>query len=374
MQRAACATGILFTLSSVASAQEVVTSTWGSLPEGREIQLFTLTNKQGTRVRIAEYGALLVSAETKNREGKLGNITLSYDSLEAALAGGVYGSVIGRFANRIDGGGFRIDGKRFDLESVNARTNVHIHGGKTGFHRQPWSGRADADEDAARVVLSLTSPDGHEGYPGTVEATVTYELSNDDLLRVRYRATTDKPTHVNLTNHAYFNLAGTGDILEHELHLVSENRLDIDDRKIPTGKLVAVAGTPFDFREEKRIGKEIEAIEGGGYDHCFVIPVPESEEDAPSLPAFATLTDPGSGRTLSVATSKPGAQIYTANHFKGNPYPRWAGICFETQFYPDTPNQPDFPSSLLRPGEVYDHTTEFRFGLREKPGEEKSDE
>ena len=337
---------------------------WGKTPDGREVRIFTLENPGGIRVRVAEYGALLVSVEAPDREGRLADVTLSYDSLEKALAGGVYGSVIGRFANRISDGGFSLDGKRHDLETFNAKTGVHIHGGKTGFHRQFWNSESGQVEDGPFVKFSLASPDGHEGYPGAVEVSITYLLAPDNTLRLVYSGKTDRPTHLNLTNHVYFNLAASGDVRDHRLEMTCREVLAIDERKIPTGALLPVAETPFDFREEKRIGDDIEAVDGGGYDHCFVVPLPEREKDSP--PPFAWLRDPASGRTLEIATTKPGVQVYTANHLKGEPWPKWGGICFETQFYPDTPNRPEFPGSVLRPGDTYSHTTEFRFGTAEE--------
>jgi len=335
---------------------DVSESIWGRMPDGREVTIWTLTNPQGTRVKVAAYGALLVSIETADQEGDLDNITLSYQSLDEALAGGVFGSVIGRFANRISDGGFTLDGQRHDLLSFNEKTRIHIHGGTRGFHRQLWSGTAGTDDSGAFVTLTLISPDGDEGYPGRVEVAVTYRLGDDNVLRLDYRGTTDKPTHLNLTNHAYFNLAGSGDILSHRLTMKSSEVLEVDENKVPTGKILSVEGGPYDFRAGKAIGADIDAVPDGGYDHCFVL-AGKSE-----LTAFATLNDPASGRTMEVATTKPGVQIFTANHFKDNPHPRHGGICFETQFYPDTPNRPGFPSSVLRPGEEYRHTTQFRFG------------
>lgn len=351
---AAGATFILFATAQSGEAQQSSVEKWGEMPDGRPVQIFTLTNSYNTEVRIAEYGALLVSVKTADREGKTADITLSYSSLDEALQGGVFGSIIGRFANRIDDGGFTIDGKRYDLETFNPRNKVHIHGGKNGFHRQLWS--SEKLPDGAGVVFRLTSPDGEEGYPGTVEAAVTYRLTEENVLRIEYEAGTDKPTHVNLTNHVYFNLAGRDDILDHTLEMSCDEVLAIDERKIPTGVLLPVSDTPFDFRSAKRVGDDVEKVDGGGYDHCYAIEVD-------GLTPFASLTDPKSGRSMTVATTMPGAQIYTANHFKGEPYPKWGGICFETQFYPDTPNKPDFPTSLLRPGEAYEHVTEFHFGI-----------
>lgn len=344
------------------AAPAVAESFWGTMPDGRTVRLFTLTNDQKTRVVLAEYGALLVSVETADRQGRVGPVTLSYHSLDEALAGGVFGSVIGRFANRIGDGGFTIDGTRHDLGSVN-KEGVSIHGGATGFHRQLWTGVAGAEAETAMVVFSLASPDGHEGYPGNVAVSVTYTLTNDNRLRLDYAGTTDRPTHLNLTNHVYFNLAGGGDIRNHVLQMDCAEILAIDPRKVPTGALLGVAGTPFDFREAKPVGRDLASVEGGGYDHCFVIPRTADGKSGP-VP-FATLADPSSGRILEIATTKPGVQVFTANSFKGEPFPKWGGICFETQYYPDTPNRPEFPSSLLRPGETYRHTTEFRFGVAE---------
>jgi aldose 1-epimerase len=347
----------LTSLSPTSRGGDVSGTIWGTMPDGRTVDLWTLTNPQGTRVKVTAYGAILVSVETADRSGKPGPITLPYRSLDEALAGGVFGSVIGRFANRIGDGGFTLDGRRYDLTSVNEKTRVHIHGGERGFHRQLWSGTPGRDATGSFVTLTLTSPDGDEGYPGRVTVAVTYHLGDDNVLRLDYRGTTDKPTPLNLTNHAYFNLAGSGDILGHHLEMTCPEVLEVDDRKIPTGKILSVEGGPFDFRAGKLVGEDIDEVPGGGYDHCFVIAGPGK------LIPFATLTDPVSGRSMEIATTKPGVQIFTANHFKDNPFPRHGGICFETQFYPDSPNRPDFPSSLLRPGEDYHHTTEFRFGV-----------
>ena len=352
----ALATGIFVTSASVLA--DMTTETWGNLSDGREVRLFTLTNQAGTRVQISNYGALLVSVETKDREGKLANITLSYDGLKEALAGGVCGSVVGRFANRISDG-FTIDGTRYDLPSANPKTRVTIHGGKTGFQRQLWTTTATQDKETNSVEFQLSSPDGHEGFPGTVNVSATYTLTESNELIIAYKGETDKPTHLNLTNHAYFNLAGRGDVLKHELQMQAAGVLELDDRKVPTGKILPVANTAFDFRIRKPIGRDIESIETGGYDHCFKI-IPSSN---PGPHKFAQLVDPHSGRTMDVHTTKPGVQIYTANHFKGNPFPHWGGICFETQYYPDAPNQPGFDTSLLRPGEVYRHVTKFVFGV-----------
>ena len=356
-QIATLAIVILATSTSVFA--DLTAEKWGNLPDEREVTLYTLTNEKGTRVRLSDYGALLVSIETSDREGNLENITLSYQSLDAALAGGVYGSIVGRFANRIGGGGFSIDGTRYDLLSTNPKTKVTIHGGKTGFQRQLW--KADKSLKSDSVSFSLESPDGHEGFPGKVNVTATYTLNNENELIIEYTGKTDQPTHLNLTNHAYFNLAGGGDILSHELEMKASGVLELDDRKLPTGEILTVTDTAFDFQTRKPVGQDIESIVTGGYDHCFKIN--PSSNSGPT--EFAKLIEPKSGRIMTIHTTKPGVQIYTANHFKGKPYPRWGGICFETQFFPDAPNQPTFASSLLRPGEKYYHVTKFVFGTEE---------
>ncbi len=352
------ATGIFLSLPSLVQSQSIKPEIWGELPDGREVMLYTLDSGSGVTAKISTYGAILQQFIIPDRSGESTNILLSYHSLEEALKGGVFGSVIGRFANRIDKGGFTIDGDFFPLETVNAKTGVHIHGGKRGMQRQLWTMSSPrVDKRGVSLTLSLTSPDGEEGYPGEVEVSLQYTLTDKGVLKLIYRATTTRATHLNLTNHAYFNLAGSGTILDHKLELNADSYLEVDARKIPTGKLTPVENTPFAFTKEKRIGDTIDQIEGGGYDHCYVI---DADGAKSKLHKVATLSDPESGRALSVFTTKPGVQIYTANHFSGEPFPKWGGICFETQYFPDTPNHSHFPSSLLRPGQEYQHTTEFR--------------
>ncbi len=338
---------------------------WGTTKDGTTVRIFTLRNQRGMEVKVAEYGALLVSIECRDRARQTANVTLSYESLEEAEKGGVFGSVIGRYANRIGGGGFLLDGERFDLESVNEKTKIHIHGGKTGFHRQVWKSKTGRSGDGPFVKFTLHVKDGHEGYPGNLGTSITYTLTNRNILRLHYEAVADKPTHVNLTNHVYFNLAGDGDIRQHNLQMKNIDKyVEVDDNKLPTGKLIETKGTVFDFSEKKLIGVDLEKVEGGGYDHCLAVTRPE-DMDRLQLQPIARLSDPKSGRTLKIATTKPGVQIYTANHLKDNPFPKWGGICFETQYFPDTPNQKEFPSSLLMPDEKYEHITDFEFGLLE---------
>ena len=341
------------------------TEVWGKTRDGREVERVTLTNKNGIRVQVMTYGATLLSIETPDREGGMDNITLSLGSFEEYENGHpLFGSIVGRYANRIDTGGFSIDGKRYDLETVNQKTGVHIHGGATGFQKQMWEVRTEKNGDGVTAIFSLVSEDGHEGYPGRLDVQVRYQLTAQDELVLVYSGSADKATHVNLTNHVYFNLqgAGSGDVRDHQLSLNADKVLEFDERKIPTGKLLPVVGTAFDFREFGPIGEALKSIEGG-LDHCFVL----------NRSGFKSgdLYDPVSGRTLSMWTSMPGVQVYTANHLKaslknseGKPYGPHHGICLETQFFPDTPNRPEFPSSLLREGEIFRHETRFQFGIK----------
>ncbi len=347
--------------STALIAGPITRSTWGKTAAGDEVDLYTLTNDLGLRVQIATYGALLVSVETPDREGVSKNITLSYADLSAAEKGGVNGNIIGRFANRIDTGGFTLDKTRYDLETV-GKNGVHIHGGKTGLQRQVWEGESIEGEGWIGVRLTHTSPEGHEGFPGKVEFTVEYRLSGSEL-SIDYKATTDKPTHLNLTNHAYFNLSGdpTTSITDHILELKADKVLAIDDRKVPTGEYLPVEGTPFDFRQPHPISDTIAELDTGGYDHCYVANEKDSF-DEPTL--LGRITDPKTGRVMEILSTQPGVQIYTANHYKD---PQWPAICFETQHFPDSPNKPKFPSTVLRPGDEFHEITIFRFGIAPKP-------
>jgi aldose 1-epimerase len=337
---------------------------FGKTADGKPVEVFTLHNANGLAAKIMTYGATLIAVETPDREGKFANITLHLDSLADYLGGHpLFGSIVGRFANRIGGAKFTIEGKEYLLPANSAPH--HIHGGRTGFQRRMWSARALPVADSAAVEFTLTSPDGEEGYPGTVQVKVVYRLTNRDELILDYTATTDKPTHVNLTNHMYWNLggAGSGDVLAHWLTLRSDRILTVDDKKIPTGEFRGVKNTPFDFNAPHTIGERIKDVSGGGYDHCYVL-----ARERSATP-FARVEDPRTGRVMDVTTSAPGVQLYTANYvsdrFKagGKPYGSHHGICLETQHYPDAPNKPQFPSSLLRPGETYRQVTTFKFSV-----------
>jgi aldose 1-epimerase len=338
---------------------------FGKTKDGQPVEIFTLTNSHGLKARVMTWGATLVSMQTPDRAGKLADITLGFDTLDGWLgAHPFFGSTAGRYANRIAKGKFTLDGKEYALATNNGAN--HLHGGIKGFDKKNWS--AELMPGANGVRFSLTSPDGDEGYPGTLRANVTYTLTEDDGLRIDYEATTDKPTVLNLTNHAYWNLAGagTGDILGHELTLHASKFTPVDDGSIPTGKIEPVAGGPMDFTKAKAIGKEIAQLAGtpGGYDHNFVI----DKTEARALSPAAELYDPKSGRVMKISTIEPGVQFYTGNYLDGTVtgkggkvYKKNFGVCLETQHFPDSPNQKAFPSTVLRPGETYRSQTEYRF-------------
>ncbi len=337
---------------------------FGKTANGDSVTLYTLTNSQGNKVRMIDYGAIIVSIDVPDREGKIANVNAGFDSLEGYLQRHPYfGSTVGRFCNRIAKGTFTIDGTSYSL-FINNGPN-HLHGGKVGFDQQIW--KVEKVETASSVGLrfSLTSPDGQEGYPGTLQVTADYTWDNDNKLSIRFQATTDKATHVNLTNHAYFNLAGigSGKVYDHVLVLNAKEYLPVDANMIPTGSPANVAGTPLDFTTATKIGDRIATLEGTkGYDHCFVV-----DGKAGTLRAAGKVVEPKSGRTMKVETTQPGVQLYTGNFLGGNASTANLGqheaFCLETQHYPDTPNQPNFPTTLLKPGEKLDETTTYQFGV-----------
>jgi len=342
-------------------------TTLGHTGEGTEVHQFTLANDAGLTVKLMTYGATLTSVETPDRDGSVANVTLYLDTLDDYLAGHpFFGCVAGRYANRIAKGRFILDEQQYTLAANNGPN--HLHGGVKGFDKAVWKANEVREDDSVGVKLSHTSPDGDEGYPGGLSVTLTYSLSADNELTMRYQAQTDRPTHVNLTNHAYWNLAGadSGDILEHKLILFADRYLPVDDGLIPTGELRAVEGTPMDFTTASAIGQRIDQVDGG-YDHCYVLDKPRDER----VSIAASAVDPGSGRHMQVFTSQPAVQLYTANFLTaehsrgGQAYQKHNGFCLETQHYPDSPNQPDFPTTVLRPGEKYDEVTVHRFSVAE---------
>jgi aldose 1-epimerase len=340
---------------------------FGVLPDGRGVALYTLSNAHGMEVAISTYGATIVSIKVPDRNGKIADVVLGFDSLDGYLTKEPYfGAVVGRYGNRIAKGSFTLDGATYTLARNNGENS--LHGGLKGFDKQVWLGRAVTSNDGPGVELMYLSKDGEEGFPGNLTATVTYTLTANNELKIDYAATTDKDTVLNLTNHSYFNLAGqgNGDILDHIVAIDADRFTPVDATLIPTGELRSVAGTPFDFRKPMAIGARIDDPDqqiklGGGYDHNFVL----NHSDGMLA---ARVTDPKSGRTLIVLTTQPGVQFYTANfldgtiHGKGGAvYGRRSAFCLETQHFPDSPNQPGFPTVVLKPGEKFHSTTVFRF-------------
>lgn len=336
---------------------------FGQTPDGQNIDLYVLTNVSGIKARIMTYGATLVSLEVPDREGDLADITLGYDSIEGYITASPYfGSTVGRYANRIAKGKFSLDGIEYTLAQNNGEN--HLHGGIKGFDKVVWSAEPVRAEGAVGVKFVYFSRDGEEGYPGNLACTVTYMLTDSDELRIGYEAETNKHTHVNLTHHSYFNLAGqgSGDILSHELMLNADKYTPVDEGLIPTGEIRAVADSPMDFRTPHTIGERIDQVEGG-YDHNFVLRGGEG-----TLILAAKVYEPESGRAMEIHTTEPGIQFYSGNFLDGSitgksgkVYHKHYGFCLEPQHFPDSPNRPNFPSTVLNPGEKYKTLTVYKF-------------
>jgi aldose 1-epimerase len=348
--------------SKPAATGSIEVEEFGKLETGESVDLYTLTSTTGIKVQIMTYGGTLVSIYTPDRDGNQGNVILGFDNLKQFEAGTpFFGALIGRFGNRIANGQFELDGEIFQL-ATNDGAN-HLHGGNVGYDKIIWNAEAIDDANAPALKLTYLSKDGEEGYPGNLNITVVYTLNGNDL-QIDYEADTDKPTVLNLTNHAYYNLAGEGSILDHVLTLNASSYTPVDETLIPTGEIVSVAGTPFDFTSPFEIGARIDQVEGG-YDHNFVLN-PKAGE---GLNFAAKLLDPKSGRTMEILTLEPGIQFYSGNFLdgtlvsSGSVYEQYAGLCLETQHFPDSPNKPEFPSTVLRPGEKYQTSTVMRFGV-----------
>lgn len=353
------------------SKMNIAETSFGTTRGGQAVALFTLTNARGHEVRISTLGGTIVSLTVPDRDGTLGDVVLGFDTLrDYEERSPFFGCITGRFANRIANGQFQLDGKTYPL-AVNNGPN-HLHGGLVGFDKKVWKARTEKTGDDLRLILSHTSPDGDEGYPGTLNCEVAYSWNNKSELRLDYTATTSAPTVVNLTNHSYFNLAGhdAGPVLNHVLQIEADAFTPTDATAIPTGELRPVEGTPFDFRTPQAIGARIEADDqqtkwGLGYDHNFVV-----NGSRGRLRPCAVLSDPASGRVMTVQTTEPGVQLYSANfmdNLKGKAgavYGKRGALCLETQHFPDSPNQPAFPSTVLRPGETYRSSTVFAFTTR----------
>ncbi|MFN7732048.1 MAG: aldose epimerase family protein [Pirellula sp.] len=337
---------------------------FGNTADGKPVTLYTLTNAAGNTVKMIDYGAIIVSIDVPDRSGKKVNVTAGFDSIDGYLQRHPYfGSTVGRFCNRIAKGKFTLDGKTYTL-AVNNGPN-HLHGGEVGFDKKMWTVAEIKTDTAVGLKFTLVSPDGEEGYPGTLTTHATYLWDNDNQLTLTFEATTDKPTVVNLTNHAYFNLGGpgSGTVYNHELTLAADQYLPVDETMIPTGQLASVTGTPLDFTASHKIGERINDLKAtNGYDHCFVVRGKVGE-----LRMAAKAVDAASGRTLEIHTTQPGVQLYTGNFLAGNPgnanYKMHEAFCLETQHYPDAPNQAAFKSTVLKPGETLKEVTRFAFGV-----------
>ena len=347
----------------------VTKASFGKTLVGQPVEIYTLTNSHGMVAKIMTYGALLTELHVPDKNGKLDDVVLGFDNLDAYLAGHPYfGATAGRVANRIAGGKFSLEGKEYILATNNGPN--HLHGGEKGLDKRVWKAIPEESGGDPAVEFAYVSPDGEEGYPGNLSITVTYTLTDDNELRIDYTAGTDKATPVNLTHHSYFNLAGEGNgtILDHELTLMADQYTPVDDTGIPTGELKPVSGSVMDFTTPVPIGARIDEVgsDPGGYDHNYVL----RSQDG-TLTSSALVYHPGSGRVMEILTTEPGIQFYTGNFLDGTltgkagkVYAKRSGFCLETQHYPDSVNQPTFPSVILKPGETYRHTTVHRFTTR----------
>jgi len=361
------------TLLAQDGLQRVRVQPFGTLEDGRQVQLFILGNAHGMTVEIMDLGGIIISLNVADQVGNFADVTTGFDNPQPYIDGaGFMGAVVGRYANRIADAKFSINNVEYALARNNG--NNAIHGGLIGFDKKVWGAEFLSTSDSAQLTLKTVSPDGEEGYPGQVNAQVVYTLNDQNQLIIDYSATTDKTTIINLTNHAYFNLEGHafGNILEHEIMINADRYTPVDSESIPTGEIADVANTPLDFRTAKTIGQDIDSAHqqiqfGSGFDHNFVI-----NHAAPGdVSLAAAVYAPGSGRTLNVYTDQPGMQFYTGNFLNGRlvgkgdtVYGHRAAFCLETQHFPDSPNKPDFPSTLLQPGERYTTRTIFEFGTR----------
>ena len=347
-------------------------TSYGNLSDGREVFQFTLQNNSGSQLQIINYGAIATHLFVKNKDGKTEDVILGYDSIEGYENDNSFqGSIVGRYGNRIAKGKFTIDSTEYQLD-VNDGVN-HLHGGTKGFNKQLWTGEAIESPDGPSVKLNYVSADGEMGYPGNLSITVTYTLTNDNEVKIQYEGTTDEATILNPTHHSYFNLSGdfTKKILDHELQIIADRFTPVDETLIPTGELAPVEGTPMDFRTAKLIGKDINAdykqLEiAGGYDHNWVL-----DNYDKTVRKVAELYDPSSGRVMEVLTDQPGLQFYSGNFLNGSingkngvKYQFRTALCLEAQCFPDSPNEPEFPSVVLRPGEKYSQTTIYKFSIK----------
>ncbi|MGI5171088.1 aldose epimerase family protein [Spirillospora sp. CA-253888] len=371
---AALLAGGLLSVAGTASAADltIAKEPFGTLPDGTAVWRYTLGSGHGMKARILTYGGIVQSLEVPDRRGRPGNVTLGFPKLDGYLSSAYrtenpyFGAIIGRYGNRIGGAKFTLDGRTYQVPA-NDGTNS-LHGGTTGFDQRVWKAQAVKTRDGASLRLTYVSPDGEMGYPGTLSTTVTYTVTPKNELRIRYQATTDKPTVLNLTNHAYFNLAGegSGDVYGHKLKINASRYTPVDSTLIPTGALSPVRGTPLDFTRPRAVGERIrdghqQMVYGRGYDHNYVL-------DGTGMKTAARVTEPTTGRVMEVRTDQPGLQFYSGNFLtgrlvgtSGTMYRQGDGFCLETQHFPDSPNRPRFPSTTLRPGQTYDSTSVYAF-------------
>ncbi|MGO4377210.1 aldose epimerase family protein [Pseudoduganella sp. RAF53_2] len=343
---------------------------FGETPEGLPLSLYTLRNRNGMTVKITNYGGIITELHVPDKHGRLADVTTGYTKADSYFADqNFFGALIGRYGNRIGRGRYQLDGESVQLD-INDGEN-HLHGGPRGFHKVAWHAVPVVADLSIGLKLTHRSRDGDQGYPGNLDVTVMYELNDANELLIKFHATTDKATPVNLTHHAYFNLAGEGSILDHQLVINAERYTPIDSQSIPLGPLADVAGTPFDFRTTRTIGEYIndedEQLDNGrGYDHNFVLVKPEPH----TMSLAAILREPASGRVLELYTQEPGVQFYSGNFLdgslvgKGWQYGYRGALCLEPQHYPDSPNQPEYPNTILRPGEVYETKSLYRFTVQ----------
>lgn len=354
------------------STNTISKAPFGTLPDGTAVDLFTMVNANGMEVRASNYGGIITALLVPDGSGKVSDVTLGLKSFDDYVKNPPYfGAIIGRYGNRIAKGQFKIDDQTYKLPK-NDGPNT-LHGGVKGFDKVVWQAEPFEKEDSVGVIFTYTSKDGEEGFPGNLQTRVTYTLTDKNELSFDYHATTDKPTVVNLTQHAYFNLAGdgNGDVLGHEFTIYANEYTPVNKQLIPTGKLAPVTDTPFDFRNKVKLAERVTADHeqikfAGGIDHNFVL-----NRKQPGLMLAARVSEPTTRRVMEVHTTEPGVQFYTGNFLDdklaakpGKPYARHSGFCLETQHYPDSPNQPEFPSTVLRPGEEYNSKTVYTFSVR----------
>ncbi len=365
----AATAGVAAVASSTRNTTGMTKQNWGKGPNGEEVDVYTLRNSKGIEANIITYGGRLVTLKTPDRDGKFADIVLGFDSLPQYLEKNpFFGALVGRYANRIANGEFQLDGHTYTLAKNNGPNT--LHGGLVGFDKKVWQAEQLTGDDGPSLRLKYVSKDGEEGFPGTLSTTVTYSLNSNNELKIDYQATTDKKTVLNLTNHSYFDLsgAGTGEILDHIVTINAGKFTPVNANLIPTGELKSVEGTPFDFRTPTAVGARIKDKDqqlqyGDGYDHNYVL---NKAGNGPSL--AARVMDPKSGRVMEVLTTQPGVQFYSGNHLPngikgkgGATYGYRYGLCFETQHFPNSPNQPDFPSTELNPGQRFHQVTIFKF-------------